>query len=172
MVRTTGQRVAAGSWAVLALCLVLQSVALPWISRTLVADFPGLETVASTLLVLAVLCFVPVEVAAVVTALAARRVGAGASGPSDDGTAQRGTGADRRTQVTLAAAAALLLVGAACGVGTMLWATAAVSEYGMNPGIGLAMLAFVGACVVAAGLVLVWRAQVGAAPRDPTTLDR
>jgi hypothetical protein len=163
--------VAAGAWAVLALSVLVQAVGLPWIAQQLVGDYPELQSVATTLLAYSMLCFVPVEIAAVLTALAAHHVRAGGSGngtPDDAGE----TGSDRRTQTDLAAAATFLVIGAAAGIGTMLWASGAVRDYGMNPGIGLALLTFIGLCLAGTAVVLLWRARVGSGIRSPEAADR
>ncbi|SJM56310.1 hypothetical protein CZ771_08490 [Actinomycetales bacterium JB111] len=167
----TTSAVAAGAWAVLALSVLVQAVGLPWIAQELVGDYPELQSVATTLLAYSILCFVPVEIAAALTGLAFHHVlsGGRGSGPPDHAGE---TGPDRRTQTDLAAAATFLVLGAAAGIVTMLWASGAVRGYGMNPGIGLALLTFVGLCLAGAAVVLLWRARLGSATRSPEATDR
>jgi hypothetical protein len=138
-----------------------QIVVLPPLASSLAAAYPEAAHLRVPMLVFSVMCLVPIQVAAVLSGVLAW---------NQERVHEFGTGGARAAS-WLGAMALALGTSAALGLAMLVWAGVQTAEFGMQPGIALALIMFSAACLAAAGFV--WRGRRWLPNRDeqpPTQL--
>lgn len=134
--------------------LSAQIVMLPRLASSLAAAYPEVAHLRVPMLVFSVVSLVPIQVAAVLSAVLARDL---------ERVREFGT-RESRAATWLGAMALSLATSAVLGLAMLVWAGVETTEFGMQPGIALALMMFSGACLAAAGFV--WRGRMHI-PRRP-----
>ncbi len=125
-----------------------QIVMFPRLASSLATAYPETAHLRVPMLVFSVVCLVPIEVAGVLSVILAKDL------ERDRGSSTR----ESRTATWLGAMALSLAISALLGLALLVWASVETAEFGMQPGIGLALILFSIACLATA--VLVWRGRL------------
>lgn len=131
-----------------------QIVMFPRLASSLAIAYPETAHLRVPMLVFSVVCVVPIEVAGVLSVVLARDL------ERERGSRTR----ESRTATWLGAMVLSLVISALLGLALLVWASVETAEFGMQPGIGLALIVFSTACLATA--VSVWRSRLQI-PRQP-----
>lgn len=126
---------------------------LPWLASSLAAAYPEAAHMRVPMLVFSVGCLIPIQAAAVFPVLLGREL------ERLNGFGTR----ESRAAAWLRAMAPSLAASAVQGLAELVWASVETADFGMQPGIGLALILFSVGCLAAAGFV--WRGNTVLRPR-------